>query len=239
MKRRTKRIVRDGGLLAALLGAVTFMTLAAEESPDGTKFLGAVRCKNCHQSSKDGNQFSTWQKMAHAGAYAILGKEQAREIARKQGIDDPRKSDACLRCHVTAFGMPDSRLGMRFDPAMGVQCESCHGPGLKHFKARLAAAGKDDVYDITEQPYVKIPPGEIDIEPAFSTCLKCHNAESPTFRPICIEKIVREILHFFRRSPTPEEIAALKKKIAEEMGAKNVSCGGPEKCETCRKAAKP
>ncbi len=100
-------------------------------------------------------------------------------------------------------------------------------------------AGKDDVYDISDEPVVKIPPGEIDIEPAFDTCLTCHNAESPVFKPICTETVVGEVLHFFRREPTEVEIAALKRKITETLGAKQAGCGGAATCETCRKAVRP
>jgi hypothetical protein len=239
MMRLSNRGVRVCGLLAACAGIAAFGYLAAEENADTTKFLGAAKCKYCHQSTRSGNQFAKWEKMEHANAYATLGKDAAREVARKLGIEDPQKSDKCLRCHVTAHGVPESRLSVKFDPAMGIQCESCHGPGYNHFKARLAAAGKDDVYDISEHPYVKIPPGEIDTEPTFLTCVKCHNADCPSFKPLCSENISKEILHFFRRTPSDEEITALKKKITSTLEERNASCGGPAKCERCRKAAKP
>jgi len=238
MSGSTRRIARIGGGLAAVLALAALGSLVAEEGAASNKFVGAAKCKNCHRATGSGNQFGTWQKMEHAKAFATLGEGEAREIAKKQGIDDPQKSEKCLKCHVTAFSEPADRVTKKFDPKQGVQCESCHGPGEKHFKDRLAAAGGDEDEGDKAKEYVKIPEGEIVIEPAVDTCLKCHNSESPTYKPLCITSIAKEVLHFDpRKKRTDADVEALKKKIADALAAKNAGCGGPEKCKKCQKAA--
>jgi hypothetical protein len=232
--------MRVAGGLAAALAVTAFGYLAAGEggTPQDSKYIGAAKCKNCHRSTKAGNQFGTWQKMKHAEAFKTLGSDEAKKIAKEKGIDDPQKSEKCLKCHITGFGEPADRMAKKFDTKLGVQCESCHGPGEKHFKDRLAAAGgeEEDPGDV-EKPYVKIPEGEVT-EPHLDTCLKCHNNDSPTFKALCVTEIFKEVMHFDpRKKRSDGDVAAMKKKIADDLVAKNVSCGGPEKCKKCKKAA--
>jgi hypothetical protein len=234
----SKREVRFAGSLAAVLAVSAFGYLAAEEGGAGGKYVGAAKCKNCHRSEKAGNAFGKWQKMEHAKAFETLGGAEAKEAGKKAGVDDPQKSEKCLKCHVTAYGVAADQLSKKFDPKMGVQCESCHGAGEKHVKDRLAAAGGDEDAGDAEKAYVKIPDGEIVIEPTVDACLKCHNKESPTYKPICITNIAREILHLDpRKKRSDADVEALKKKIADALDAKGAGCGGPEKCGKCKKAA--
>jgi hypothetical protein len=234
----SKRVVRVGGSLAVALAVAAFGYLAAEEGGAGGKYVGAAKCKNCHRSEKAGNAFGKWQKMEHAKAFETLGGAEAKEVGKKAGVDDPQKSEKCLKCHVTAFGVPADQVTKKFDPKQGVQCESCHGAGEKHVKDRLAAAGSDEDEGDKEKEYVKIPAGEIVVDPPIDTCLKCHNSESPSYKPLCITSIAKEIQHFDpRKKRSDADVEALKKKIADALAAKNAGCGGPEKCEKCKKAA--
>jgi hypothetical protein len=225
--------------VAGGLAAVTAIGLCviAEEGL-GSQYVGAALCKNCHRSERTGNQFGAWQKMEHAKAFATLGEGEAKEIAKKQGIDDPQKSEKCLKCHLTAAGVPADQVSKKFDPKQGVQCESCHGAGEKHVKDRLAAAGGEEETGDAERPYVKIPEGELGHEPGVDACLKCHNSESPTFKPLCVQEIFKEVMHFDpRKKRTEEKIAAEKKEWFDNLAAKGAGCGGPEKCKKCQKAA--
>lgn len=76
----------------------------------------------------------------HAKAHATLSTEPAKKAAQERGIADPVRSEICLKCHSTGFGEPPERFLKGFDPKAEVRCESCHGPGEKHFKARLSAS---------------------------------------------------------------------------------------------------
>ncbi len=155
---------------------------------------------------------------------ACFAYESAMDLlAAKLGVADPTKDQKCLKCHVTAFEAPADQLAKGFSAKLGVQCESCHGPGEKHFKARFAAASKQETTDAEESERQEIPDGEIVKQPAVKSCLACHNEESPSFKNFCFKKRNDELAHLDpRKKRTPEELAAMK-------------CGCGEKCE-CKKA---
>ncbi len=124
--------------------------LPRSSDPD---FVGARACAACHEAGKGNYIFSGWRLTGHADAWAVLTGPRGRRIAASEGVaGDPARDEACLRCHSTASG--SSRLGPGFDPTLGVQCESCHGPGAGH-----AAAGIDAA-----------PPAR----PNRETCERCH-----------------------------------------------------------------
>jgi YVTN family beta-propeller protein len=47
-------------------------------------------------------------------------------------VGDPQASGECLRCHVTGAGFNTESFTPGFDVGDGVQCESCHGPGVDY-----------------------------------------------------------------------------------------------------------
>ncbi len=222
--------------------ALTFMVISllalspvrAEEakgkgkgSAPASNYLGAEKCKTCHQPEKKGNQYKKWQESKHAKAFATLGSPEAKKLAKEKGIDDPQKSDKCLKCHVTAFGVPAEHLAKGFDPKLGVQCESCHGPGEKHFKARMVAAMKETAAD--KDKYRPIPADEIATLSMLKTCLTCHNEESPSFKDFCMKKRYAEIGHLDpRKSRTPEQLAAMKCGCGDKCTCKKGECGDVE-----------
>ena len=92
-------------------------------------YAGAYACAACHNDPDKGRIFSKWYLSRHATAYADLSSEEAGVIAREMKVDEPpQRSEKCLKCHATgtAGGMNGA------DPALGVQCESCHGTAHKH-----------------------------------------------------------------------------------------------------------
>jgi hypothetical protein len=192
-------------LTTCVLAVVGFITFAGQED---AKYEGVTKCKNCHEEPDKGNQYMKWKESKHAVAYESLASEDSREIAKKKGIDDPQKSDKCLKCHVTAFGVSGDALGKKFDAARGVQCESCHGPGGTHVAARLEAAAAedegDDIYGLEgEGGRTRLPEGEIVFNVEEETCLSCHNIESPTYKEFKFEESKKEIEHPDPR-PRPE-----------------------------------
>ena len=180
----------------------------------GDRYIGANKCKNCHQSKSSGNQFGKWESTRHSLAYETLAGDKAREFGAARGIDDPQSSDQCLKCHVTAFGKPAERLDKSFKPEQGVQCESCHGPGERHFKARLAAAfdaEEEDEFGDEDAGYSPVPEGEIITRPEADTCLQCHNDESPAYKPFCFCEFMPPIRHLNpSKQRTPEQKAELE-----------------------------
>lgn len=217
---RAIRVVTFGVVIA---GAAVGLTRAATQGAKPAavnQFIGAAKCKMCHGAAGSGDQFGGWKKQKHAKAFETLAGADAKKLAKDKGIDDPQKADACLKCHVTAFKEEPARVAKGFDANAGVQCESCHGPGGKHMKARMAAAqAAGDAGDDKAAPRVEIPKDEIVARPEMAACTTCHNKESPSFKPFCFKKRVQEIAHLDPRDT----------KAAEDL--KNVKCD----CDECKK----
>ena len=49
-------------------------------------------------------------------AFEVLASDEAKKVAKERSIEDPQKADACVKCHVTAFGVPDAEI-IGFDPS--------------------------------------------------------------------------------------------------------------------------
>ncbi len=170
------------------------------------KYIGAAKCANCHKAEAVGNQMGKWTESKHAKAFEALASDAAKEAAKAKGIEDPQKAEACLKCHVTAFGKPAEEIGSGFKPELGVQCESCHGPGDLHMKERVKAAAK--AKDGAPAPVAE---GEVVGHPKMDTCTACHNAESPTFKEFCFKEFSAKIEHLNpSKKRTPEELEALR-----------------------------
>jgi len=79
-------------------------------------YMGAPGCEKCHAEES-----SKWKKTRHANAFSVIvraGKEF---------------DETCVGCHAAGFGRAGGFLDRNITPhLMGVQCESCHGPGRKH-----------------------------------------------------------------------------------------------------------
>ena len=186
---------------AALAFAVLFGLVNAQDKeakkPAATanKYIGAAKCKNCHSAAESGNQYAAWQAANHSKAFETLATDEAKRIAKEKGIDDPQKSDACLRCHVTAYGLPEEQIKKGFDQKLGVQCETCHGPGDNHVKARMAAVAKAAGAGEAPKGPQPIDENEMSSKIGVDTCLRCHNEESPTFKPFCFCERAAKIRH--------------------------------------------
>lgn len=204
------RVVVVAVLSSLLFGAVAVSGGEGKQKPTG-KYVGARACKNCHQSEKTGAQYKKWFEMKHARAYKVLKTPEARKVATQLGVTgDPQKSPKCLKCHVTAHGVDPKRLAKKFKVSDGVQCESCHGPGEKHQKARLVAAMQaEDEGEIPDEP-IPLRPGELPTKVEEETCVKCHNPESPSYVEFKFEEFKEKIAH-----PDPR-----KKKGAAKAGSK-------------------
>ena len=212
-------------LALALCGTLALGLAAAPgadpaQAKKANKYVGAAKCKNCHSVAENGSQHEAWTKSKHAGAFKTLASDEAKKLAAAKNIADPQKDDGCVKCHVTGFGLADDQFAKGFDKTAGVQCETCHGPGEAHMKARLAAAASEENADPTKRKTV--PEGEIISKVEAKACQACHNDQSPSFKPFCFHKRVAEIAHYDPRSGHKPE-------------AKLTACPCEDTCE-CRKA---
>ncbi|MBI4602243.1 MAG: hypothetical protein HY721_09810 [Planctomycetes bacterium] len=198
--------------------------MTAPPPKTANRYIGSEKCKNCHQAKKAGGQFSKWKEMKHAKAFDVLASDEGKKTAKAKGVDDPQKSPKCIKCHVTAFEVPAEQIAKGFNPKHGVQCESCHGPGEKHFKARFAAAGDEEPSE--DKEYEEIPDDEIVKRPPLKKCLECHNEESPNFKDFCLKKRYTDVAHLDpRKSRTEAELAAMKCGCGEKCSCKKGECG--------------
>jgi len=79
-------------------------------------YIGAKNCAECHEKIS-----ASWAKTPHAKAFEHL---------KKEGKDT---TPGCVKCHSVAYEQDGGFIDMELTPELaGVQCESCHGPGIKH-----------------------------------------------------------------------------------------------------------
>jgi hypothetical protein len=198
-----KSLVMPVAIAATLLAGFGALTTGATEKPKHP-YIGTEKCKLCHKTEAQGKQYVLWSESKHAKAYATLAGEEAKAVAKKLGIDDPQKSDKCLKCHVTAFGVAAEFLGPKYTLEEGVGCEACHGPGGDYNK-------KATMEGITRGEIAAASVGLVI--PDEKLCVGCHNQESPTFKAFKYDEMAKKIAH-----PLPAERKALyktEKKAAE------------------------
>ncbi|HWB47879.1 MAG TPA: multiheme c-type cytochrome [Stellaceae bacterium] len=172
-------------VIPAVILAVIIAALVAFAGPvraDDAVHLGVQSCagNNCHgavhpigNSRVPQNEYFIWsQKDKHAQAYAVLGNDRSKRIARNLGIDDPGKAALCLDCH--ADNVPPAQRGPQFQLSDGVGCESCHGGAENwlgpHLSGESHAANlKAGLYP-TDQPPARA-----------ERCLSCHLGDDKKF----------------------------------------------------------
>lgn len=216
LRRVTGRLLPLGALLGlCLLPLFLGGDVTAQPSKAGNQFIGSSKCQNCHDAEASGNQWGAWMEAGHSNALKVLSTDEAKQVASKLGIADATKSDKCLKCHVTGFGLPAKEFKKSFDVADGVGCESCHGPGNNHARARFRAANEEDDDEgfgdeEEEASYTELPEGEIGMHITKEMCVECHNSDSPTYKPFCFYERIAKVRHLNPLKPrTAAELAAL------------------------------
>ncbi|MCI0587271.1 MAG: cytochrome c family protein [Planctomycetes bacterium] len=155
---------------------------AGGEKPDH-QYIGVDKCKLCHIKKTTGEAYTIWKKAKHAKAFETLGSDAAKEIGRKLGIEDPQKSEKCLRCHSTGYGAKPEAFAATFKPTEGVGCEACHGPGSGYHKEEVH--GKSREAGLAAG--LRIPDEK--------TCVQCHNQDSPSHKDFKFEEFKKQIDH--------------------------------------------
>jgi formate-dependent nitrite reductase cytochrome c552 subunit len=175
-------------LILVIAAAVsTVLIVSGAFSGEKPSYVGAVKCKPCHNTTKSGKQYSIWAESPHAKAYETLLSDHSQKVAKEMDIADPAKSETCLKCHVTAYLAPAEQKAETYTMEEGVSCEACHGPGelyksVKVMKSRELALENGMIL------------------PDEALCKGCHNPESPTYKEFKFAEAVKQIAH-----PTPKE----------------------------------
>jgi len=159
MKNRTLgKIVLVFGLLLFLGNAVVAQH----------KYIGADKCKMCHNKPEKGEQYNKWVSDPHSKAFASLKGDEAT---------DPK----CLKCHSTG-GSIAANLNGGIKNTEGVSCEGCHGPGSTY---KTLTIMKDHAKSLANGLII----------PDEALCKKCHNSESPHFKGFNYAEYLARIKH--------------------------------------------
>ena len=166
------------------------------------QYVGVRACRTCH-SEPHGDfrlgAYGIWRDHYHAEAYRTLARPYARAQAQRRGIDDPTTDWRCLKCHVTAYGVAEDRLGPNYRDEEGVTCEACHGPGGDYL---------EDHWEGTEGFASREARGfriYRNIDEREQVCRSCHNELSPTYKPFNVAAFSEAIRHW--GADTFQEIA--------------------------------
>lgn len=159
-------------LLRSLVLGVGLALSAASVAGATASYVGAKKCRACHIK-----QFQSWEKTRMARAFELLRPGVAAAAKKKANLEpqkDYTHDQECVGCHTTGFGMPGGFVSLEKTPELvGVQCESCHGPGSEYLKeGGMTLKNKE----YKRAGLVKL--GLVVI--SGKTCtLQCHNDKSP------------------------------------------------------------
>lgn len=144
---------------ARLLGALTAAALLAWGGAAAAEnFIGAKRCQACHPF-----EFQQWAAGPHARAHTSLTPEQ-------------RKDSKCNSCHTMSPTELDN------PKLVGVQCESCHGPG-RYYHPPFVMKDRELARAV----------GLVD--PTAAQCQRCHTEGAPSIKPFDFAEMWGRIDH--------------------------------------------
>ena len=150
-------------LLFGLAVMLSSVTLAQD-----FKYVGAAKCKMCHNKPETGEQYNKWVNGPHG---------KAMESLKGADATNPK----CLKCHSTAASV-DKGLLAGISVQEGVSCESCHGPGSIYKSAGIM---KNQKLAMTKGL----------VMPDEAVCKKCHNEESPNYKGFNFAEYSKKIAH--------------------------------------------
>lgn len=145
-------------------------------------YEGSKRCRTCHMRQKAGMIYEKWENSEHAQAFEDLNEEE-------------RKNPFCLKCHVTGYNEPMSP-GIEANDLLGVQCEACHGAGSLYKNVEIMNEEEyKNNYSLQRKKAVNVGL----MLPSEETCKKCHNPESPHYKPFVFSMAYPKIKHLIPR----------------------------------------
>jgi hypothetical protein len=145
------------------------------------KYIGADKCKMCHNKPATGEQYNKWLKDPHSQAMKLLSNKESLDYAKKNGIADPAKEAKCLKCHST-YEKAGASLRAGILPEEGVSCESCHGAGSAYKSPTIMKNKK-----LAMESGLVLPDKKV--------CLGCHNKENPFIKEFNYEASLTKIAH--------------------------------------------
>ncbi len=161
-------------IMNLIIGVGLGLLAAAPARAAEQEYISHKKCKMCHNKKDEGEQWNIWNKSKHRNAIEQLSSENAMKYAKERGLDvPPSESPECLRCHVTGYDAETATFHPKLAKEDSVQCESCHGPASLHQEYGRAVMAKKDVTGRATEI----------IRPDVNACLKCHNDESPAWKP--------------------------------------------------------
>jgi hypothetical protein len=141
-------------------------------------YVGAAKCKMCHKSEKQGQQYPLWEARKHSKSYSALSTDEAKALAA-----DAPENPKCLKCHAP---LAEKAAELKEE---GVSCEVCHGPGSAYKKMSImkdrAEAVKNGLKEYGSPDAIK------------AHCLTCH--ENPHDKPFDFASAWEKVKH-----PRPE-----------------------------------
>jgi len=152
-------------ILIVLMTLSLLLTLFSQEFT----YVGSAKCKICHRSEKQGQQFTIWEESTHSKSFGALTSEEAINVAKEVGVETPpAESPKCLNCHAPLF---EKAAELKEE---GVTCEVCHGPGSDYKKLSVMKSREESVKNgliVYDSP-----------EAIKKQCLSCHeNAHGKPF----------------------------------------------------------
>jgi hypothetical protein len=128
---------------------------AAAETAPANEYTGAKRCSSCHFK-----EYMSWKKTGHAKAFTEMPAKYAANAD-------------CLKCHITAYGVPGGYKGPSTPDLLNVTCEACHGPGSAHEAAAKPFLNKKEL-TADEKKIVNAPIQR----KILGICNDCHMVQS-------------------------------------------------------------
>jgi len=117
-----------GFVFLVILTLSFLISLVSEEFT----YVGSAKCKICHNTEKQGQQYPIWKESKHSQSFAALTSEQTVQDAKEAGMEKmPAENPKCLLCHA-----PLSQNAEELKEE-GVTCEVCHGPGSAYKKLNI------------------------------------------------------------------------------------------------------
>jgi hypothetical protein len=130
------------------------------------EYVGSDACKSCHKHA-----YKIWADSKHANAYKTL--EEAQRPTNRQYDGE------CIVCHTIGFTQKTGFVDVKTTPKlMNVGCESCHGPGSAHIKAKHNLAIHDLMNPYKAKPEETPAQNKVRVQRLNDFCQKCHDQEN-------------------------------------------------------------
>ena len=148
------------------------MLLGASSAMAAPTYVGAKKCRACHLK-----QFTSWEKTKMARSFDLLKpgvKAAEKKVAGLDPAADYTADAKCLACHTIGYQQTGGFTSLKVTPDLvGVQCESCHGPGSDYLaKDKMSLQNKE--YKRADLIATGL------VVPKAETCTAtCHNQKSP------------------------------------------------------------